>query len=230
MPQDVKTHGDVLSPNARLEPAPAIAAEDNSFRILATELIAGAAAGFAEHFIMFPFDTIKTLIQSGRATGVAHAIRNVGAGNTLMHLYRGCAPVLVAAVPAHGAYFGTYEASKRVFGDNALSIGLSASLATVAHDTVSTPFDVVKQRMQMDGVRRYKTSFACCQHIVRTEGVNALFLSLPTTILMNIPHFATYWLVYEGMMRYAHGGAARMYEDECTIEYLGAGFVAGGLA
>lgn len=212
------------------DPAREAHRHEHSIRLSAAELVAGATAGFAEHFIMFPFDTLKTRMQSGKASRMIEAVRQLGSGPAIRHLYRGCVPVLVSAVPAHAVYFGTYEAGKRIAGDGPVGVAVSAGFATVAHDTVSTPFDVVKQRMQMDGAHRYKTSLRCATHTLRHEGVNALFVSLPTTILMNIPHFTTYWLVYESLMRYAHDGQSRKHEEEATIEYIGAGFMAGGVA
>lgn len=203
---------------------------NEGLRFSAVELFAGGVAGLAEHLLMFPFDTVKTRMQSGVDGGVRSVFRTVWREERLAHLYRGCVPVLVSAVPAHAAYFGVYEAVKRVAGDTNVAIGFSASCATAAHDTVSTPFDVVKQRMQMDHGRTYTSSYNCATRVIRAEGVQSLFVSLPTTILMNIPHFATYWIVYESALTYAKGGESRSHEEEMTLDFLCSGFLAGGLA
>ncbi|KAG8343165.1 putative Mitochondrial carrier protein [Trypanosoma vivax] len=194
------------------------------------DLIAGSVAGFMEHFFMFPFDTLKTRVQSGDVTNVLSAAARIWRFERLRNLYRGFAPVIVAAVPSHGAYYGTYEAAKRVFGeDSHINIVASASCAVAAHDTICTPFDVVKQRMQMDGKRKFTSSMMCVRQLIADGGMAALLVSLPTTIVMNIPHFATYWLIYEGFLAYV-GGEHRKRETEIAMNYIVAGLLAGAMA
>nr|CCC89759.1 putative mitochondrial carrier protein [Trypanosoma congolense IL3000] len=196
----------------------------------AGEIAAGCIAGFVEHFFVFPFDTLKTRVQSGNSTNVIVAANFILRNERLAHLYRGFVPVILSAVPAHGAYYSTYEATKRIFGeDSTISIAASASCAVAAHDTISTPFDVVKQRMQMDGKRTFLSSLQCGQRAVAEEGVRCLLLSLPTTIVMNIPHFAAYWLVYESFLAYL-GGERRNREQEAARDYIVGGLMAGTVA
>ncbi|KAH9598842.1 Mitochondrial substrate/solute carrier [Trypanosoma melophagium] len=195
-----------------------------------SEILAGAAAGFVEHFAMFPFDTIKTRIQSEHSTSITSAVRHMWCNERLTHLYRGFGPVIFSAVPSHGAHFGTYEAAKRVFGeDTNLGIMFSASCAVAAHDTIATPFDVIKQRMQMDGIRRFRSSLQCARNIIAEEGARAFFVSLPTTIVMNVPHYAIYWMVYEGFLSYM-GGERRDRSNELATDYVVAGLLAGAVA
>ncbi|CCW59762.1 unnamed protein product [Phytomonas sp. EM1] len=201
--------------------------EANTFYFSLGELIAGAVAGFAEHVIMFPFDTVKTRVQSGTTKGIRDTFHRMWKGEKIRHMYRGCMPILCSALPAHAAYFGAYEAFRRITGDSNVGIAASASIATIAHDAVSTPFDVVKQRMQMDRSCVYKTSFRCGKYILQREGLHAMYVSLPTTVLMNVPHSATYWLVYEAFFSIFHNDSVRSDEDNITLDYLAAGFLAG---
>ncbi|EKF32908.1 mitochondrial carrier protein, putative [Trypanosoma cruzi marinkellei] len=200
------------------------------FYISSSEMIAGSAAGFVEHFAMFPFDTIKTRIQSGSSPSIASALRQVLWSESPMHLYRGVFPILVSAVPSHGAYFGAYESAKRVFGEESNgSILISSSCAAAAHDTIATPFDVVKQRMQMDKGGRFTSSLQCARCVCEENGFRVFFVSLPTTILMNVPHVATYWTVYEGFLAFL-GGGHRDKENELAVEYVAAAVLAGTMA
>lgn len=48
-----------------------------------------------------------------------------------------------------------------------------------------TPFDMVKQRMQLGF---YKNVIDCVRSVVRSEGVRALYVAMPTTLMMNIPY------------------------------------------
>lgn len=48
-----------------------------------------------------------------------------------------------------------------------------------------TPFDVVKQRMQLG---YYRNVPHCVKSVLKVEGINAFFRSLPTTLMMNMPY------------------------------------------
>ena len=207
------------------------------------EVLAGGAAGLGEHLGMFPFDTIKTRMQEGNTPFVATA-RSMLTRERWTHLYRGCVPVVVSAVPAHGAYFGIYETTKRAFGggnhhghhghDSNWAIAVSASCATAAHDAVSVPFDVVKQRMQVDAVGKYTSSVQCFRNVFKHEGLASLYRSLPTTICMNAPQVVCHWLVYEAIKTFlvARNLAPQVEkeEDETAGCFIIAGLAAGTCA
>lgn len=61
-----------------------------------------------------------------------------------------------------------------------------------------TPFDVVKQRMQLG---YYKNVLHCIRTIMKTEGLGALYTSFPTTLMMNIPFGAVMMAVNESMKK-----------------------------
>lgn len=198
------------------------------------EIAAGAIAGLVEHIGMFPFDTIKTRVQD-EGSSVKSVVRNILKNEKWTHLYRGCVPVLCSAVPAHGAYFSIYEASKRYFTksrgekeDSVFTIAVSASAATIAHDAVTIPFDVVKQRMQIDAKGVYASSWQCMRSVVRNEGFSKLFVALPTTAAMNIPHMTAQWLVYERLKEALVRRGKE--EDEMALPFVFAGFTAGAVA
>ena len=48
-----------------------------------------------------------------------------------------------------------------------------------------TPFDTVKQRMQLG---HYRSVGHCIRNIAASEGLSAFYVSLPTTLLMNLPY------------------------------------------
>lgn len=57
--------------------------------------------------------------------------------------------------PSHAVHFAVYEAAKRWLGSNAengfAGAALSGATATVISDACMTPFDVIKQRLQVRG-------------------------------------------------------------------------------
>lgn len=70
-------------------------------------------------------------------------------------------------------------------GHHVLAAAACGAAATFAHDCIMTPLDVVKQRLQLGF---YSGILDCLKKVVRHEGPKALFVSFPTTLLMNIPY------------------------------------------
>lgn len=72
----------------------------------------------------------------------------------------------------------------------------SGVVATVIHDAISNPADVIKQRMQMYN-SPYKSVLACLKGIYKTEGLRAFYRSYSTQLVMNIPSQAIHFTTYE---------------------------------
>lgn len=159
-------------------------------------MIAGSIAGFAEHVCFYPIDTIKTHVQCNKCGIVVNSssswqvtsnmIRNEG----VMRLWRGVSAMFAGCIPAHAAYFSVFEASKRALGadkdgHHPVQAAASGAMASISHDVLMTPFDLVKQRMQLSN---YNSMYDCMKQVVRNEGFSALYVSFPTTLMMNIPY------------------------------------------
>ncbi|XP_053125436.1 mitoferrin-1 isoform X2 [Hemicordylus capensis] len=71
-------------------------------------------------------------------------------------------------------------------------------MATLLHDAVMNPAEVVKQRMQMYN-SPYRTVLACIRTVHRTEGLGAFYRSYTTQLTMNIPFQAIHFITYEFM-------------------------------
>lgn len=139
--------------------------------------------------------------------------------------FRGVAAVMVGAGPAHAFYFATYEHSKQVMSTvlpqyNHLNYGVftksklllstifkfneyfclisvvSGVIATVIHDAISNPTEVIKQRLQMYN-SPYKTVLQCALGVYHTEGFKAFYRSYITQLVMNLPHQVLHFSTYE---------------------------------
>jgi len=157
-------------------------------------MIAGSSAGLAEHVTMFPVDTLKTHIQCERC-GSMSPLQTWNCATRIVHregifrLWRGVSATFAGCLPAHAAYFSIFETTKVMYGANeaghhpaqAAACGASAALG---HDLCMTPFDTVKQRMQLG---YYNSVPHCVATVARTEGVLAFYRSMPTTLMMNLP-------------------------------------------
>eukprot|EP00002_Diphylleia_rotans_P015845 TRINITY_DN3069_c0_g1_i2.p1 TRINITY_DN3069_c0_g1~~TRINITY_DN3069_c0_g1_i2.p1 ORF type:complete len:281 (-),score=58.89 TRINITY_DN3069_c0_g1_i2:193-1035(-) len=204
-------------------------------------MIAGATAGMMEHVVMFPVDTIKTRLQSAHGAnspyrgvfrGLTHIIKTEGAAS----LFRGVGAVASGAAPAHALYFATYEITKDKLSPYvplAVATSIAGACATTASDAIMTPWDVVKQRLQMEN-SPYKGVTDCVKRIFQTEGIRAFYLSYPATLTMNIPfvsvHFTTYEFMYPVFSSVFHKKSAEDDDSTSTISHFLAGGSAGAAA
>ena len=162
-----------------------------------------------EHSATFPIDTMKTHIQVRGVTtsSIQELIKACG----VPRLWRGVQTMFAGCIPAHAAYFSIYETLKPLLSKSLQSVSLASavdsftdtpegstseavgagaavSVATVAHDIVMTPMDVMKQRLQLG---YHENSIVdCLRSILREQGPRAFVVSLPITLCMNVPYAA----------------------------------------
>ncbi|XP_051667862.1 mitoferrin-1 isoform X2 [Manacus candei] len=223
-------------------PGPAVAEGDEyeslpSGAALGTHMVAGAVAGIMEHTVMYPVDSVKTRMQSlqpdpkAQYRSVYEALKKIVLTEGLWRPLRGINVTMLGAGPAHAMYFACYEKMKKSLsdtlqqgGNSHLANGIAGSVATLLHDAVMNPAEVVKQRMQMFN-SPYKSVLSCVRTVQRTEGFGAFYRSYTTQLTMNVPfqaiHFITYELVQE------HINPRREYNPRSHIV---AGAVAGAVA
>jgi solute carrier family 25 iron transporter 28/37 len=69
--------------------------------------------------------------------------------------WKGSGTVLIGCIPAHAAYFSIYESLKLRLStaagsnDHPLAASAAVAVAAVVHDSIMTPMDVMKQRLQV---------------------------------------------------------------------------------
>ncbi|KAL4160608.1 hypothetical protein PRNP1_001174 [Phytophthora ramorum] len=161
-------------------------------------MLAGSAAGVAEHVSIFPIDTVKTHMQCQRCPvngkplelSARQTARKLVTEEGPLRLFRGVSTMLGASLPAHAVYFSVFEAAKKSLGADTntltpMASGTAGVIATVCHDLIMTPMDVVKQRLQLG---YYNGVGDCFKTVMKHEGLRALYISFPTTLLMNLPY------------------------------------------
>ncbi|KAJ7994196.1 hypothetical protein DPEC_G00263400 [Dallia pectoralis] len=181
---------------------------------LPIHMTAGAVAGILEHTVMYPVDSVKTRMQSlqpdpkAKYSGVYEALRRIVRTEGLLRPFRGLNITMLGAGPAHALYFACYEQVKHKLskviqngGNSHIANGLAGSVATVLHDAVMNPAEVVKQRMQMYN-SPYRNLLDCVRTIHRTEGLAAFYRSYSTQLTMNIPFQAVHFMTYELMQEW----------------------------
>jgi len=176
-------------------------------------LTAGALAGIMEHCLMFPVDCVKTRMQAlacdkpkFQSSSIVKNLVFIVKDEGVFRPIQGVQAMAAGAGPAHAMYFACYEYLKETLTpfttnsyvpESAVHAVAGAS-ATVLHDGIMTPAEVVKQRMQMC-CSPYKSSLTCAKTIYMTEGLGAFYRSYSTMLTMNIPFQATHFMVYEKM-------------------------------
>lgn len=106
----------------------------------------------------------------------------------------------------------------------ALAQGIAGCGATVVHDAIMNPVEVIKQRMQMYK-SPFTTSLSCARHIFKHEGLKAFYRSYFTQLTMNLPYHSLHFVTYEFMQDLTN--RQRDYNPKAHVI---SGAVAGALA
>ncbi|KAI4382448.1 hypothetical protein MLD38_008411 [Melastoma candidum] len=201
-------------------------------------MVSGSIAGSVEHMAMFPVDTLKTRMQALgscpiRSVTLRDALLSILKSDGLLGLYRGIGAMGLGAGPAHAVYFSIYEVSKEFFSrdnpNNPAVHAVSGVFATVASDTVLTPMDMVKQRLQLHNTP-YKGISDCVRSVLKDEGLRAFYASYRTTVFMNAPFTAVHFSTYEAAKRCLMEVSPESVDDEGWVVHATAGAAAGALA
>uniref|UniRef100_A0A3Q3KCI2 Solute carrier family 25 member 28 n=1 Tax=Monopterus albus TaxID=43700 RepID=A0A3Q3KCI2_MONAL len=174
-----------------------------------THMLAGAVAGIMEHCLMYPIDCVKTRMQSlhpepgARYRNVMDALQQIVRTEGVWRPIRGVNVLVVGAGPAHALYFACYEKIKFLLSDaihpganSHFANGVAGCMATVLHDAIMNPAEVVKQRMQMFN-SPYRGVLDCVGSLLRHEGLASFYRSYTTQLTMNVPFQALHFMTYE---------------------------------
>ncbi|RVE56176.1 hypothetical protein OJAV_G00233210 [Oryzias javanicus] len=180
--------------------------------------LSGLAGGVAQVTVMSPGDIVKVRLQCQTESkqrglrkpglkylGPVHCLLHIIKEDGLRGLYRGALPLTLRDGPSYATYFLTYATLHDWMsgGSNKkphwTGVMLAGGIAGMAGWAVGTPMDVIKARLQMDGVhgtQRYKGFVHCFTETLRTEGAGVFFRSLSINCLrafpVNMVVFSTY--------------------------------------
>ena len=102
--------------------------------------------------------------------------------------------------------------------------GAAGGLATILHDAVMNPADVVKQRLQVYN-SPYRSALECLMKTYRREGIKAFYRSYTTTLIMNVPFQSIHFVIYEALQEISNG--KRQYNP---FAHVISGGIAGAVA
>ncbi|OEU23120.1 mitochondrial carrier, partial [Fragilariopsis cylindrus CCMP1102] len=177
-------------------------------------LLSGFAGGLAI-FSVFPFDLVKTRmmnqrISAGHEARLYHSsfdcFQKVLRLEGFQGLYRGLLPPLLAAGPEKFVKFTVNDLLRGVLSNKedglsfqGLTEIVSGGCAGACQLLVTNPLEIVKIRMQMQGLGLHRMSFS---QIVADLGASGLYKGAAACLMRDIPFGAIYFPAYAACMDY----------------------------
>ncbi|XP_003229131.2 solute carrier family 25 member 45 isoform X2 [Anolis carolinensis] len=181
--------------------------------------MAGGMSGIAQALFLAPVDLVKVRLQNQthihnpkavqpRYRGPIHCAVCILREEGLRGLFRGGMALVLRDTPTLAVYFATYTALCRGLTTEGQEPGPAAvlvagGLAGTASWALATPMDVVKARLQMDGVKRveYRGIMDCFLISFRREGARVFLRGLTLNSLRAFPVNAVTFLTYENLLK-----------------------------
>ncbi|KAJ7547481.1 hypothetical protein O6H91_08G088000 [Diphasiastrum complanatum] len=177
-------------------------------------LLAGGAAGITAATITYPLDLVRTRLAAQTNVkyynGIIHTLITISRDEGLKGIYRGMGTTLLGVGPNIAINFAAYETLKSTWlsqRPNTSSVIVSlgcGSVAGILSSTATFPIDLVRRRMQLEGIAGraciYKSGLiGTFAHIVHTEGLRGLYRGIVPEYLKVIPSVAIVFMTYELM-------------------------------
>ena len=123
-------------------------------------------------------------------------------------LYKGVLPPLLMQATINAIVFGVQGPTSRYLtttlkNREGMTAFLSGFSAGFAQSTVTAPMELVKLRVQNEGIgvnTRYKGNWATLRDIYQTEKVRGIYKGLPVTMLRGTVGYGVYFFFYESLM------------------------------
>ncbi|KAJ6593873.1 mitochondrial carrier [Mycena capillaripes] len=153
------------------------------------------------------YHTASSSIPASELSIVGMTLKIVREEGGVRGLYRGLVATAFGVAPYVGINFAAYEFLRGVItppGKTSVARKLSCgALAGSISQTLTYPFDVLRRKMQVTGMKssglgiKYTGAIDALQGIVRTEGIRGLYRGLWPNLLKVAPSIATSFAVYE---------------------------------
>ena len=160
---------------------------------LTSHFLAGAAAGLAQSFFTSPMELAKSRLQVSNGTkGPIDCLRKIYTHEGIRGIFKGLSITILREIPAFSSYFVTYELLTRSSDNAPISTGtmlVAGGLAGTVSWVLVYPVDVIKSRIQIDGLTetKYENSLHCLKKSIASEGYGFLYRGLSPTILRAFP-------------------------------------------
>ncbi|XP_019195949.1 PREDICTED: mitochondrial substrate carrier family protein C isoform X2 [Ipomoea nil] len=174
--------------------------------------VAGGCASVATSFIFTPSERVKQQMQvRSHYKNCWNALIGIIRRGGLPSLYAGWGAVLCRNVPHSIIKFYTYESLKQLMSssvqfdiqNNTLMTLVCGGLAGSTAALFTTPFDVVKTRLQtqVPGSNQYDGVLHTLKEIGKSEGLKGLYRGLTPRLVMYMTQGALFFASYESFKR-----------------------------
>ncbi|XP_036915380.1 solute carrier family 25 member 48 isoform X1 [Sturnira hondurensis] len=148
--------------------------------------------------------------------GPVHCIATIVRTEGLVGLYRGASAMLLRDIPGYCLYFTPYVFVSDWITPEACSdpspytVWLAGGIAGAISWGTATPMDVVKSRLQADGVylSKYKGVLDCISQSYQKDGLKVFFRGITVNAVRGFPMSAAMFLGYELSLRAIRGDYA----------------------
>ncbi|XP_027073070.1 mitochondrial substrate carrier family protein B-like [Coffea eugenioides] len=183
--------------------------------------IGGGLAGITAASATYPLDLVRTRLAAQRSAiyyhGIWHALSTICRDEGFYGLYKGLGATLLGVGPSIAISFSVYETLRSFWhserpDDSTVVVSLACgSLSGIASSTATFPLDLVRRRMQLEGVggraRVYNTGLlGTFGHIIRTEGLRGLYRGIMPEYYKVVPSVGIVFMTYETLKNLLSSG------------------------
>lgn len=159
-----------------------------------SHFLAGSAAGLAQSVVCSPMELIKTRLQlqsqntkNKQFSGALHCLRHIFKTEGFRGVYRGMGITALRDLPGFSSYFVSYEMLiKATPNPGNFYLFMAGGLAGVISWILTVPIDVIKSRLQADGMgekNQYTGIRDCFRQSYKDEGLAFLTRGMCSTLL-----------------------------------------------
>jgi hypothetical protein len=163
--------------------------------------LAGGLAGGVSNAIIYPLDTMKTLLQTDLKLKSSQEAFQVLLDKGIQRIYGGMIPAVVGSIPSSALYFGTYETVKDILSTHCNKIisrpvryMIAASSGNIMSSLIFVPKEVIKQQVQAFksgslpwNLNSKINSFEVSKMILQRSGIRGFYVAYRATLARNIP-------------------------------------------
>lgn len=234
------------------------------------EFLWGALAGGFGEGMMHPIDTVKTRIQSQaiftqsqKQKSILQMVKAVWGADGLRGFYRGVVPGVTGSLATGATYFGVIESTKKWIEETHPNLGghwahfIAGALGDTLGSFIYVPCEVIKQRMQVQGTRKYWNSvvlkdaarlnsnasmygyysgmFQAGCSIWKDQGPKGLYTGYWSTLARDVPFAGLMVTFYEALKELTEYGKQKWFPNSSfhvnsSFEGLVLGGIAGGVS
>lgn len=159
-------------------------------------VLSGASAGICEAFVVVPFELVKIRLQDSRSNykGPVDVVKQIIAKEGVMAMYNGLESTMWRHGVWNSGYFGIIFQARAMLPkpqnktQKTTNDLIAGTIGGTVGSLLSTPFDVVKSRIQNTAVvagvvRKYNWSWPSMLIVYREEGFRALYKGFVPKVL-----------------------------------------------